>query len=156
MSLHAEQFFTSGFPHQLAGVVIGNSFYSQAPDSGHRLRIDFYETITQHKYGGLRLSVIHPDRGKIDTLALSFKEYGTFRARDAASGTYDRDVVHAFPGGAEPPWRGGDFTSLVHAVHTYAGMWGFPAPDLTARPSSRVAAPAPAPSRVRGTAARAR
>ncbi|MEU3602646.1 hypothetical protein ABZ714_28615 [Streptomyces sp. NPDC006798] len=150
MSLHAQQFFTSGFPHQLPGVVIGNSFYSQAPDSGHRLRIDFYETIMKHKYGGLRLSVLHPDRGKIDVVVLSFKEYGTFRARDAASGsTYDRDVVRAFPGGAEPPWYGGDFTFLVRAVHAYAGMWGFPAPDATARTPKPAASPVPAPSPAR-------
>lgn len=156
MSLHAEQFFTEAFPHQLDGAVVGNSFYAAPPPGSQiRLRIDFYETIYHQKYGGLRLSVLHPDQGKIDTIALSFKDYGTFRAR-GTSRINDRDVVHAGLGGSEPPWKGGDSTSLAHAVHTYAGMWGYPAPDPAVRSTKRATAPAPAPSRVRGTATRAR
>ncbi|MFD9715828.1 hypothetical protein [Streptomyces sp. NPDC059076] len=156
MSLHAEQFFTDAFPLQLEGEVVGNSFYAVPPSGSQiRLRIDFYETIYRQQYGGLRLSILHPDQGKIDVIALPFKDYGTFRARDT-SRSYDRDVVHAGLGGSEPPWKGGDFTSLAHAVHTYAGMWGYPAPEPTVRSTNRATRPVPAPSRVRGTATRAR
>ncbi|WP_329025819.1 hypothetical protein [Streptomyces sp. NBC_00690] len=134
--------------------MVGNSFYVTPPPGSHRrLRIDFYETIYQHKYGGLRVSVLHPDQGTVDAVALSFKDHGTFHTRDA-SRSYDRDVVHAGLGGAEPPWKGGDFTALAHAVHTYARMWGFPAPEPTGRSPKRPATPVP--SRVPGTASRAR
>ncbi|WP_406401948.1 hypothetical protein [Streptomyces uncialis] len=156
MSLHAEQFFTQAFPHRLDGAVVGNSFYAASPPGSQlRLRIDFYETIYQHKYGGLRLTVLHPDKGTVDVIALSFKDHGTFRERDTTR-TYDQGFVHAGLGGTEPPWKGGDFTHLAQAVRTYARMWGFPASEPTVRSAQRAASLLPAPSRVRGTAARAR
>ncbi|WP_329558848.1 DUF317 domain-containing protein [Streptomyces uncialis] len=150
MSLHAEQFFTEALPLRIQGSVVGNSFYAVPPPGSQiRLRIDFYETIYHQKFGGLRLTVLHPDQGKIDVVALSFKEYGTFRAR-ATSASYDRHVINAGSGRSEPPWKGGDFTALAQAVHAYAGMWGYPAPKPTVRSSQRAALPVPAPSRVRG------
>ncbi|MFF8958661.1 hypothetical protein [Streptomyces sp. NPDC014894] len=158
MSLHAEQFFTQAFPHRLDGAVVGKSFYAASPPGSQiRLRIDFYETIYQHKYGGLRLTALHPDKGTVDVIALSFKDHGTFRDRDASRTYRHADgLVHAFPGSPKPPWLGGDFTSLAQAVHTYAGMWGFPAPEPPAQSSQRAASLLPAPSRVRGTVPRAR
>ncbi|MEU5162332.1 hypothetical protein AB0G74_22380 [Streptomyces sp. NPDC020875] len=157
MSLHAEQFFTQALPLRMEGSVVGNSFYAvPAPGSQIRLRIDFYETIYHQKFGGLRLSILHPDQGKIDVVALSFKDYRTFRARPAFRSD-DRHFIDAGPGGSEPPWSGGDFTALAQAVHTYAGVWGYSVPPEPAvRPSPRAALPVPASSRADGTAARAR
>ncbi|MFI6289365.1 hypothetical protein ACIBCM_32250 [Streptomyces sp. NPDC051018] len=159
MPLHAEQFFTSVLPHQLDGSVIGEAFYAQVPDQGIRLRIDFYETIHQHTYGGLRLSAIHPDQGQLDAVTLSFADHGTFRARDLRTGTRPGTSGYAtirdFPHDEEHrPWQGGDFTTLADAVHRYARIWGIPAP--AGRKAPRATAPAPAASRVRGSAARAR
>jgi hypothetical protein len=161
LPLHAEQFFTSALPHQLDGAVVGDSFYAPAPDLGIRLRIDFYETIHQHTYGGLRMSVIHSDKGQLDAVILSFANHGTFRARDLRTGTRPATSGYAtirdFPHDEEHrPWQGGDFTTLAHAVHQYARIWGIPAPEPAGRKASRTTAPAPAASRIRGTAARAR
>ncbi|MGW6455102.1 hypothetical protein ACWF94_04110 [Streptomyces sp. NPDC055078] len=154
MSLHAEQFFTEAFPLRMDGAVVGNSFYATPPPGSQlRLRIDFYQTIHQHKYDGLRLSLLHPGQGQVDVIALSFADHGTFRTRDTHR-TYDRDLFYTGLGGSEPPWMGGDFISLAHAVHTYARTWGFPAPEPPARSPKRAASPLPAPSRVRGTPAR--
>ncbi|MGW4204197.1 hypothetical protein [Streptomyces sp. NPDC004726] len=159
MPLHAEQFFTTALPHQLDGSVIGGAFYAQAPDLGIRLRIDFYETIRQHNYGGMRLSVIHFDKGQLDAITLSFADHGTFRARDRRNGTRPGTSGHAtirdFPHDEEHrPWQGGDFTALADAIHRYARIWGIPAPEPASRKDPRTTAPAPA--RIQGTAARAR
>ncbi|MFI1890253.1 hypothetical protein [Streptomyces jumonjinensis] len=161
MSLHAEQFFTTVLPHQLDGSVIGDAFYAQAPDRGIRLTIDFYETIHQHTYGGLRLSVIHPENGRLDTAILSFADHGTYRDRDLRTGTRPGTSGYAtirdFPHDEEHlPWASGDFTTLADAVHRYARIWGIPAPEPAGRKVPRTTAPAPAVSRIRGTAARAR
>jgi hypothetical protein len=161
LPLHAQQFFTSALPHQLDGSVIGGALYAQAPDHGTRLRIDFYETIHQHTYGGLRLSVIHPDQGKLDAVTLSFADHATFRARDLRTGTRPGSSGYAtirdFPHDEEHrPWAGGDFTTLADAVHRYARVWGIPAPEPARRRTPRITAPAPAVSRGREPAARAR
>ncbi len=52
-----------------------------------RLRIDFSRTIHADTYGGLRLAVVHPDRGEIDAVALDFVDHGTFHRRDEARNT---------------------------------------------------------------------
>ncbi|GAA2254696.1 hypothetical protein GCM10010232_49830 [Streptomyces amakusaensis] len=162
MSLHAKQFFTSALPHQLDGLVIGEVFYAPAPepDLGIWLRIDFYETIRQHTYGGLRLTAIHPDKGQIDAVALSFADHCTFRARDLHNGTRPGTSGYAtirdFPHDEEHrPWAGGDFTALADAVHRYARIWGIPIPEHGGRTGPR-AAPVAAPSRIRAATARAR
>ncbi|MFE4780550.1 hypothetical protein ACFRI7_11630 [Streptomyces sp. NPDC056716] len=157
MPLHAAQFFSEVLPHRFDGTVVGNAFYAEAPDRGLRLRIEFYETIQADVYGGLRLSLIHPERGKRDVVTLSFADHGTFSARDQRTGTrpgfsgyatirdYSRDTEHR-------PWAGGDFTTLADAVHRYARLWGIPTPQPISPTLRRSTTPASAPSRPRAAA----
>ncbi|AZK97067.1 MULTISPECIES: hypothetical protein [Streptomyces] len=160
MSLHTEEFFTTALPHRLDGSTVGDAFYAQAPDRGIRLRIDFYET-RQHTYGGLRLSVIHPEKGRLDTAILSFADHGTYRARDLRTGTLPGTSGYAtirnFPHDeTHRPWKGGDFATLADAVHRYARTWGIPLARPAARTAPRTTAPAATPSPAGGTTARAR
>ncbi|MGW5679948.1 hypothetical protein ACWEV4_33580 [Streptomyces sp. NPDC003860] len=153
MSLHAEQFFTSVLPHQLDGAVIGQAFYAPALDLGFRLRIDFHETIRQHTYSGLRMTVIHPDKGQLDAVVATFADHGTFHARDLRNNTRPGSSGYAtirdFPHDEERrPWQGGDFTTLADTVHRYARIWGIPAPQPAPHRAQRTA-PAPTPSQTR-------
>lgn len=88
MSLHAQHFFSDllGLPvHERR--VVGDACYAVvSPDSPLRLRIEFAQTIREREYGGLRLSILHPDRGDLDHAYLSFADHGTFAVRDARLG----------------------------------------------------------------------
>ncbi|MGY4968366.1 hypothetical protein ACWGCC_03925 [Streptomyces nigrescens] len=127
MPLQAPAFFQQVLDLPFEGTVIGDSYYTKPdPASGLRLRIDFYATIRLNEYGGLRATVLHPDRGTIDTVLLSFADHGTFTARDQRAGCGPRTdgygVIRDWHRGA-PPWAGGDFTSLRRAVTDYARLW---------------------------------
>lgn len=147
MSLHVEQFFDDvlALPFD-EHAVVGNAYYAAPqPDSVLRLRIGFAPTIRHGEYDGLRLRVIHPDQGVVDTAILPFAEHGTFARRDAArvlvAGTDGYAVFrdwHAHSG--EPPWKGADGAGLRAAIVQYARMWF---PDAPARASAR---PTPARS----------
>ncbi|OEV04051.1 hypothetical protein AN219_37480 [Streptomyces nanshensis] len=134
MPLHAQQFFTQhlALPYE-GGVVIGNSYYATpAPGSPLRLRIGFKPTIAEHEYDGLRLSVLHPEHGTIDTAVLSFADHDTFTARDdrrEAEG-FGRDGEGRFRewnSHGKPPWRGAQVEGLTYAIEQYVQLW-FPPP----------------------------
>ncbi|MGC0400356.1 hypothetical protein RKD27_003000 [Streptomyces sp. SAI-126] len=79
MSLQAPEFFAELCLPFHDHAVVGNTYYAApTPGAPLRMRIDFSRTIYADTYGGLRLAVVHPDRGEIDAVALSFLDHGTF------------------------------------------------------------------------------
>ena len=46
--------------------------------------VDFSRTIRENEYDGLRLAVVHPEKGDVDAVVLTFDEHDTFTRRDAA------------------------------------------------------------------------
>ncbi|MEV6730690.1 hypothetical protein [Streptomyces sp. NPDC051364] len=104
-----------------------------------RIRIDFQSTIRHREYDGLRLAVIHPDLGTLDTTYLSFADHQTFARRDAA-----RDIGPGWDGYARfrdwredgpPPWTGADLTGLRRAITHYTQIWAPAPPPGRSRPS---------------------
>lgn len=159
MSLQAAEFFAELCLPFHDGTVVGNTYYATPiPGKPLRLRIDFTRTIHANTYGGLRAAVLHPDRGEIDAVALSFLEHGTFHRRDEAHntrpstsryGTFDN---HHRPG--RPPWEGAVTTGLRDAIERYTAVW-FPGAWSQSAPC-RAAGPAiqltPAPPAARSGA----
>jgi hypothetical protein len=107
------------------------------------------------------VAVVHPDRGEIDAVALSFVEHGTFHRRDEATNTRPNtkqygtfDTYHR-PG--RLPWEGAVTTGLRDAIEQYTAVW-FPGAwtaSAPSRPAGRTAHTAPAaPVTRRGTRAR--
>ncbi|MET8503124.1 hypothetical protein ABZV60_00555 [Streptomyces sp. NPDC004787] len=151
MSLQAPEFFAElclPFP---ASTVVGTTYYA-TPIAGAplRLRIDFSRTIHADTYGGLRLAVVHPDRGEIDAVALDFMDHGTFHRRDEARNTlvnskhYGTFATYRRPG--KPPWEGAVTTGLRDAIEQYTavwfpGAWAEPAPPRTTTGPLPVAPP---------------
>ncbi|MFJ6783625.1 hypothetical protein [Streptomyces yangpuensis] len=130
MALSPNAFFTQELALTFDNAaVVGNSYYAAAPDSSLRLRVSFQPTIRHGEYGGLHLSIVHPDRGPIDEIVLSFADHGTFRTRDRTAGRTERSDGYAVfrdfnPRTSRPaPWAGGDWTRLKAAVTRYADLW---------------------------------
>ncbi|MFI0776212.1 hypothetical protein [Streptomyces sp. NPDC021212] len=162
MSLQAPEFFAELRLPFHDNTVVGNTYYATpVPGAPLRLRIDFSRTIYADTYGGLRVAVVHPERGEIDAVALSFEDHGTFHRRDEATntrpntkqyGTFDK---YHRPG--RPPWEGAVTTGLRDAIEQYTAIW-FPGAWTTSEPSrgaGRTALTTPAVPVVR-SAARAR
>ncbi|MFG3043161.1 hypothetical protein ACGFYZ_40315 [Streptomyces sp. NPDC048330] len=128
MSLQAPEFFAElclPFPDS---TVVGNTYFAApVPGVPLRLRIDFSRTIYADTYGGLRLAVVHPDRGEIDAVALSFVDHGTFHRRDEAHNTlvnskqYGTFSMSRRPG--KRPWEGAVPTGLRDAIEQYTAVW---------------------------------
>ncbi|MFE6548259.1 hypothetical protein ACFVHS_07640 [Streptomyces sp. NPDC057746] len=139
MSLQAPEFFAELCLPFHDSTVVGNTYYAApTPGTPLRLRIDFSGTIYADTYGGLRLAVVHPDRGEIDVVALSFLDHGTFHRRDEATntrpntkqyGTFDK---YHRPG--RPPWEGAVTTGLRDAIEQYTAVW-FPGAWTATAPS---------------------
>ena len=156
MALYAQHFFTDllDLPvHERR--VIGDACYAVlSPDSPLRLRIEFAQTIREREYGGLRLSILHPDRGVLDHAYLSFADHGTFAVRDARLGKQPGHdgygVVRDWHHDDTSPWIGAAVTPLSHAVQEYLKIWApQPAPTSSAdsaqrRPAQLGADPEPA------------
>ncbi|MFD7862204.1 hypothetical protein [Streptomyces sp. NPDC059783] len=156
MALHAQQFFDDVLElpfHQYA--VVGDALYAAPqPDTPLRLRIDFAPTIRRDEYDGLRLRVIHPDQGVLDTAILRFADHGTFERRDAARGlSAGRDgyaVIRDWHRSGLA-WHGADGTGLRTAIEQYAHLW-FP-PPTTSQPARR---PVTRPTPIAGASPRTR
>ncbi|KOV35726.1 hypothetical protein ADK58_02750 [Streptomyces sp. XY152] len=126
--MQAPEFFTELCLPFHDHVVVGNTYYAApAPGTPLRLRIDFTSALHADTYGGLRVAVVHPERGEIDAVALSFVDHGTFHRRDEAThtrpntkryGTFD---THHRPG--RPPWDGAVTTGLRDAIKLYTAVW---------------------------------
>ncbi|MFI0961390.1 hypothetical protein ACH4S8_08290 [Streptomyces sp. NPDC021080] len=146
MSLQAPEFFAELCLPFHDSTVVGNTYYAApVPGTLLRLRIDFSRTIYADTYGGLRLAVVHPDRGEIDVVAISFVDHGTFHRRDEAHNTnpntsrYGTFGKYHRPG--QPPWDGAVTTGLRDAIEQYTTVWF---PDAwTASASSRMAGRTP-------------
>ena len=162
MSLHAQEFFDNvlALPFD-EHAVVGDSYYATLqPGSPLRLRIDFAPTIRHGEYDGLRLRVIHPEQGVVDTATLPFVQHGTFTRRDAAWGLIaGRDGYAVFRDwnsarADEPPWKGAEGAGLRAAVEQYTRIWiPHPPAPAPARPVvTRTALPKP----VTGTGPRTR
>lgn len=162
MSLQAPEFFAELCLPFHDSTVIGNTYYANPVAGGSlRLRIGFTATIYADSYDGLRLAVIHADRGEIDTVALSFRDHGTFHRRDEANnapanrsdyGTFD---TYHRPG--KPLWEGAVTTGLRDAIEQYTAVW-FPgawAASAPSRAAGRTAHKTPGPPATR-TGARTR
>ncbi|MEU0204342.1 MULTISPECIES: hypothetical protein [unclassified Streptomyces] len=128
MTLQAPEFFAELCLPFRDHAVVGNTYYAApTPGTPLRLRIDFSRTNWADTYGGLRLAVVHPDRGEIDAVALSFLDHGTFHRRDQATNTQPNtkqygtfDTYHR-PG--RPPWDGAVTTGLRDAIEQYTAVW---------------------------------
>ncbi|MFF7476821.1 hypothetical protein [Streptomyces sp. NPDC008092] len=162
MSLQAPEFFAELFLPFHDHTVVGNTYFATpVPGQPLRLRISFTGTIHADTYGGLRLAVIHRDRGEIDAVALSFLHHGTFHRRDEATNTPPNTKQYATFGTyhrpGRPPWEGAVTTGLRDAIEQYTAVW-FPGAWNTSAPSraaGRSAQPAPAALATRnGTRAR--
>ncbi|MDX3308070.1 hypothetical protein P1S61_02905 [Streptomyces sp. ME08-AFT2] len=139
MSLQAPEFFAELCLPFHDSTVVGNTYFAApAPGAPLRLRIDFTRTIHADTYGGLRAAIVHPERGEIDAVALSFVDHGTFHRRDEATntrpdskqyGTFDR---YHRPG--RPPWDGAVTTGLRDAIEQYIAVW-FPGAWTASMPS---------------------
>ncbi|WP_055495501.1 hypothetical protein [Streptomyces sp. TP-A0356] len=160
MSLHAAEFFAElCLPFHDHAVVGATYFAAPVPGTPLRLRIEFTATIHADTYGGLRMAVIHPDRGEIDAVSLSFLDHGTFHRRDEAHNTqpntkqYGTFNTNRHPG--RPPWEGAVTTGLRDAIEQYTAIW-FPgawaAANAPSRAASRSAHRAPAPPATRSQA----
>jgi hypothetical protein len=161
--LHAQQFFTEllTLPFDDSTVVADSYYATPQPGSPLRLRIDFAPTIRHREYDGLRLRILHPDQGVIDTAILTFADHDTFARRDAARkvgpGQDGYARIRDWHAG-EPPWKGADVGRLRRAIEQYARVW-FPDSQAAERPSRKAqtrtvhqvpAAPAsPTPGRTR-------
>ncbi|MGC4950045.1 hypothetical protein ACLQ2N_28075 [Streptomyces sp. DT224] len=128
MPLQAAEFFAQlCLPFHQHAVVGDTYFAAPVPDAPLRLRIDFAGTIHADTYGGLRVAVVHPDRGEIDAVVLSFLDHQTFHRRDEATdrrpntksyATFDK---YHLPG--RPPWEGAVTTGLRDAIEKYTAVW---------------------------------
>lgn len=159
MSLQATEFFDELCLPFHDSNVVGNTYYATpTPGTELRLRIDFSDTIHADTYGGLRLTVVHQDRGVLDTGALSFLDHGTFHRRDEAAntrpntkgyGTFDK---YHRPG--RPPWEGAVTTGLRDAIEQYTAVWfpGVWTPSAPSRAAGPAVGTAPAPPVVRSDA----
>lgn len=159
MSLKAAEFFAELCLPFHDSTVVGNTCYATpAPGTSLRLRIDFSATIYADTYGGLRLAVVHPDRGMLDAVALSFLDHGTFHRRDEAAntrpGTKEYGTFDTYHRPGRPPWEGAVTTGLRDAIEQYTAVW-FPGAWTTSAPErtpGRTARTAPAPPVVRSDA----
>ncbi|WP_030861904.1 hypothetical protein [Streptomyces sp. NRRL S-37] len=150
MSLQAPEFFTELCLPFHDHAVVGNTYYAApVPGTPLRLRIDFTRTIYADTYGGLRVAVVHPDRGEIDAVALSFVDHGTFHRRDEANNTSRlSDKYGTFNKHGQPPWEGAVTTGLRDAIERYTavwfpGAWAASAPKRAAGRTSRRTPPPP-------------
>ncbi|MFF7439005.1 hypothetical protein [Streptomyces sp. NPDC008122] len=147
MPLFAEQFFddhlTLPYPE---GTVVGDSYYARPnPDLPLRLRISFTDTRMHQRYDGLRLQIVHLDRGVIDAQWLSFAEHAAFAARDKRLGTRPQegnygtftDWRHA----DTPPWQGIGTAGLRKAIDRYVQLWFPGAPPVRTGPNTSAAVP---------------
>ncbi|MCY0931521.1 hypothetical protein OTB20_36130 [Streptomyces sp. H27-H1] len=159
MSLHPRWFFDQELALSLpGGTVIGESYYATpGPRSPLRLRVDFHPTIREREYRGLRVRILHEDKGTIDDVVLSFADHQTFQHRDQAAGSYPGLTGHGVftdyntaKGG--PGWAGGDWTPLREAITRYSALWFPPkrsrstvrsavAPALQATPAKTATSP---------------
>ncbi|MFF6772755.1 hypothetical protein ACFY8W_04240 [Streptomyces sp. NPDC012637] len=156
MSLQAPEFFAEmclPFPDS---TVVGNTYYA-TPVAGAplRLRISFTGNIHADTYGGLRLAVVHADRGEIDAVALNFVDHGTFQRRDEAhntrKGTKQYGTFDTYRRPGKPPWEGAVTTGLRDAIGQYTAIW-FPgawAASATRRTTGLTAHKAPVPPATR-------
>ncbi|MFJ9216545.1 hypothetical protein ACIRJL_10460 [Streptomyces sp. NPDC102383] len=128
MSLQAPEFFAELCLPFHDQTVVGNTYFAApVPGAPVRLRIDFSQTIHADTYGGLRVAVVHQERGEIDAVALSFAGHGTFHRRDEANNTWMNTKQHGTfdkyhrPG--RPPWDGAVVTGLRDAIEQYTAVW---------------------------------
>ncbi|MFD7136840.1 hypothetical protein [Streptomyces sp. NPDC059894] len=128
MPLQAAEFFAELCLPFHASTVVGNTYFAApVPGVPLRLRIDFTGTLHAGTYGGLRVAVVHPERGEIDAVALSFVDHGTFHRRDEATNTrpntkqYATFSKHHRPG--RLPWDGAVTTGLRDAIEQYTAVW---------------------------------
>ncbi|MFD8847645.1 hypothetical protein [Streptomyces sp. NPDC059604] len=128
MSLCAPEFFAELCLPFRNSTIVGNTYYAApAPSSPLRLRIAFTGSIHADTYTGLRLAVVHADKGEMDSVVVSFLDHGTFHRRDEAQrtpantkryATFDR---HHRPG--HPPWEGAVTAGLRDAIERYTAVW---------------------------------
>ncbi|MGK4906457.1 hypothetical protein [Streptomyces albus] len=163
MSLHAPEFFAELCLPFHDSAVVGDTYYATpVPGAPLRLRINFSRASRADTYGGLRVAVIHPDRGEIDAVALSFVDHGTFHRRDVATNTRpdtnNYGVFFDYRSSGPPPWEGAVTTGLRDAIERYVGIW-FPGAWATSTPSrapGRTAHTTPAPPATPRSTARIR
>ncbi|MGW7303950.1 hypothetical protein ACWGI1_00040 [Streptomyces sp. NPDC054835] len=144
MPLFAEEFFSNHLtlPYVDAAVV-GDTYYARPdPDLPLRLRIDFADTKMHQRYDGLRMQVVHLERGRIDAQFLSFADYGAFAARDARMDWRPGNGLHGtFSVGRStqtPEWQGINVTHLRTAIDRYIQVWFPGAPPARTAPQTSV------------------
>jgi hypothetical protein len=127
--LYAREFFEELSLPFRESAVVGDSYLALlTPGStGLRLRIDFAQTIVKDTYNGLRLSVVHPERGPLDSLVLRFEDHATFHRRDEAGrnprGSRRYGTFTDFHLPDDVPWQGAVTYGLRDAIKRYVGVW---------------------------------
>ncbi|GGQ97198.1 hypothetical protein GCM10010267_69160 [Streptomyces griseorubens] len=154
MAMHAQAFFLDHLRLPFTdAAVVGNTYYATPqPDSPLKLRISFARTITLGEYEGLRLAVLHEDRGELDAVTVLFEDHRTFDHRDAAQGRRPNETGYATISEFRDrpdwvPWQGAHINRLRDAIEQYASVW-FPTARGTAAPTAaanRTARNTPAP-----------
>ncbi|MER6531697.1 hypothetical protein [Streptomyces sp. NPDC001508] len=127
MALHAGEFFTQHLD-LAGGRVVGDAYYvTPQPGSPLLMRIEFARTITVGEYDGLRVQILHTERGVLDTAILKFADHDTFRSRDMVIGREPgRDgyaCIRDWHERKEPPWKGAATTKLRQAIEQYLTLW---------------------------------
>lgn len=151
MSLQAPEFFAELCLPFYDSTVVGDTYFAAPfPGTPLRLRVDFTKTIHADTYGGLRLAVVHADRGEIDAVALSFVDHGTFHRRDECNSTRPHTKQYGTFGTnhrlGRPPWEGAVTAGVRDAIEQYTSVW-FPGAWAGHKPShatGRTAHTAPA------------
>ncbi|MFB8353023.1 hypothetical protein [Streptomyces niveus] len=123
MYLHVAEFFAELCLPFHDSTFVGNTYYAiPIPDTPLRLRIDFSGTIYADTYGGLRLAVVHPDRGVLDAVASASRitAPSTAATRRPTFGRTPRRTAHSTSTTADrPPWEGAVSTGLRDAIEQY-------------------------------------
>ncbi|MEU3553341.1 hypothetical protein [Streptomyces fragilis] len=154
MAMHARAFFLEHLRLPFSdATVVGNTYYAAPqPDSPLRLRISFARTIRADEYEGIRLTVLHAERGELDAVTLLFQDHHTFDHRDAAQGRRPTEsgyaTINEFKDRPDwVPWKDAHTNRLRDAIEQYAAVW-FPAARAATAPTSaanRTAHHTPAP-----------
>ena len=127
MALHVSELFERLALPFTDGAVVGDTYYATpVPGSPLRLRISLSPTIRIDEYDGLRLDVVHTEKGVLDTATLTFADHGTFETRDADRRPGQSGYAKILDFRTRPewtPWPSAHLGALRTAIAQYTRIW---------------------------------